>query len=262
MERGVGYVKNNALKGRVFSSLSEQNEYLIKWEQNVADTRIHGTTCQQVKQAFATERSHLLPLPSMLFPCFEESRRSVHRDQHVEVCRAYYSVPCEYVRREVWVRYTTRTVELFNDQWKLLATHVRVERGKRSTNPVHIPQEKISGIERGESWQLRKAGKIGPHAQSWAEAMLRIRGLEGIRVLQGLITLPRKYDLKQIDQGCQRALASESFRLRDLKNFMNQPLLQQTFEFLDEHPLIRNLDSYSTFVPEVFTNEIKPKGDS
>ena len=65
-------------------------------------------TTEQVKQAFVKEKSHLLALPSMLFPCFEEGRRSVHRDQHVEVMSAYYSVPSEYVRREVWVRYTTR----------------------------------------------------------------------------------------------------------------------------------------------------------
>ena len=152
-------MKNNALKGPVFSSITEQNEFLSRWEQNVADTRIHGTTQQQVKQAFAKERSHLLALPSMLFPCFEEGLRSVHRDQHVEVLSAYYPVPSEYVRRHVWVRYTTRTVKIFSGQWELLATHIRVGRGKRSTNSVHIPEEKISGVERGEVWQLRKAGQ-------------------------------------------------------------------------------------------------------
>ena len=261
VERGVGYVKNNALKGRVFSSLADQNGYLKKWEQTVADTRIHGTTQQQVKETFAKEKDHLLALPPTLFPTFEEGRRSVHRDQHVEVCSSYYSVPSEYVRREVWVRYTTRTVKIFSDHWKLLATHVRVGRGKRSTNLLHIPNEKISGIERGEMWQLRKAGKIGPHAKLWAEAMLKIRGIEGVRVLQGLISLPRKYYPKQVDEACQRALALESFHLRDLKKFIDQSLFQQTFDFLDEHPLIRDLDNYSTFVPEVFQNTVSKKGD-
>ena len=39
-ENSVGYVKGNALKGRVFASLAEQNEHLVHWEKTVADTRI------------------------------------------------------------------------------------------------------------------------------------------------------------------------------------------------------------------------------
>lgn len=34
-----------------------------------------------------------------------EARRSVHRDAHVEVAKAYYSVPPEFVGRRVWVRW-------------------------------------------------------------------------------------------------------------------------------------------------------------
>ena len=48
IERGIGYVKGNALKGHVFASLDEQNQHLLHWEQTVADTRMHGTIRQQV----------------------------------------------------------------------------------------------------------------------------------------------------------------------------------------------------------------------
>jgi transposase len=44
IESGIKYVKNNALKGRTFSSLAEEKIFLADWETNVADTRIHGTT--------------------------------------------------------------------------------------------------------------------------------------------------------------------------------------------------------------------------
>src|SRR2546428_81295 len=36
VERGIGYVKGNALKGRTFDSLEEQNQFLTEWEANVA----------------------------------------------------------------------------------------------------------------------------------------------------------------------------------------------------------------------------------
>ena len=53
------------LKGRSFQSLAEQNAFLDHWEKSVADTRIHGTTRQQVRAHFLTvEKPRLLPLPA------------------------------------------------------------------------------------------------------------------------------------------------------------------------------------------------------
>jgi len=94
VERGVDYVQENALKGKRFSSLVEQNRHLLDWETQVADTRIHGTTRRQVRRAFEdVEQAALLPLPLERFPCFTEVRRKVNRDGHVEVDKAYYTHP-------------------------------------------------------------------------------------------------------------------------------------------------------------------------
>ena len=98
IESGVDYVKSNALKGHSFSSLEEENQHLLTWETTVADLRIHGTIRQQVGKLFAdVERAALQPLPVERFPFFHEGQRAVHRDGHVEVEKAYYSVPPEYL---------------------------------------------------------------------------------------------------------------------------------------------------------------------
>ena len=52
VEKGIDYVQDNALKGRRFASLEEQNRFLLDWELTVADTRIHGTTRRPGRQAF------------------------------------------------------------------------------------------------------------------------------------------------------------------------------------------------------------------
>ena len=86
IESGVKYVKRNALKARQFASLEEENEFLLRWETTVADTRIHGTTKQQVGKLFeSVERAALSPLPLERFPFFHERQRTVHRDGHVQV---------------------------------------------------------------------------------------------------------------------------------------------------------------------------------
>src|SRR6266513_1578351 len=117
VEAGVKYAQNNPLKGRQFESLSAQNLFLTEWESGVADTRIHGTTRQQVIKLFnEAEQPKLLPLPAGLFPVFEEAPRAVHRDGYVEVRRAYYSVPPEYVGRQVWARWESRVVRIYNQR--------------------------------------------------------------------------------------------------------------------------------------------------
>lgn len=106
VERGVGYAQSNALRGRTFSSLAEQNRFLSEWESTVADTRIHGTTRKQVGRMFMElEKPALAPLPPGRFPCFSEAQRIVNRDGHVEVAKAYYSAPPEFVGRTVWARW-------------------------------------------------------------------------------------------------------------------------------------------------------------
>ena len=141
VEAGVKYAQNNAVKGRSFESLAAQNTHLSDWEKNVADTRIHGTTRQQVGQFFeAVERPALQPLPAGLFPVFEEALRSVHRDGYVEFQKAYYSAPPEYVGRQVWVRQEARLLRLYNTRREQIALHALAEPGKFTTDPAASAQ--------------------------------------------------------------------------------------------------------------------------
>lgn len=111
VEGGVKYVKNNALKGRTFKSLAEENEHLRHWERQVADTRIHGTTKRQVGTFFAeAEKTALMPLPLEAFPLYHEAKRTVQRDGYVAVDKAFYSAPPEYVGQHIWARWDGRLV--------------------------------------------------------------------------------------------------------------------------------------------------------
>jgi transposase len=257
IERGVDYVQQNALKGRLFASLDEQNRFLLDWEQNVADTRIHGTTRQQVAARFAAERPALQQLPLERFPCFQEARRVVHRDGHVEVGRAYYSVPPEYLARQVWVRWDGRLVRVFNDKLEQIAMHGRHEPGRFSTHSQHISGAKISGVERGAAWLLGQVRRLGPHSLRWAEAMIEARGVEGVRVLQGLLNLAHRHPCAAIERACDIALSHSSYRLRTLRSLIEREApRQEQLPFLEEHALIRPLSDYSQFVHDAFQKEV------
>jgi len=250
VEAGIKYVQSNGLKGRKFASLDEQQRHLADWEQSVADTRIHGTTKQQVLKVFQeVERSALLPLPRERFANFHEARRKVNRDGHVEVAKAYYSVPPEYLGREVWARWDARLVRIFNGRWEQIAVHVRHEPGRFSTHGPHLAKEKISGLERGANYLLGKVSATGPQTQHWAEAMLTARGIEGTRVLQGLLALTKKHSSETLEKACEIAFSHGCFRLRTIRQLLQRETAkQQPLPFLDEHPLIRPLDDYAQIV--------------
>lgn len=253
IESGIKYVKNNGLKNRTFESLAAQNEHLAHWESRVADLRIHGTTKKQVRHVFETiERPALLPLPAERFPNFQEAQRVVHRDGHVEVAKAYYSVPPEYVGRTVWVRWDSRIVRVFNDQFKQLAIHARHEAGRFSTDSTHLSSKKISGVERGATELLRRARLIGPQTGRWAESMLKGRGIEGVRVLVGLLALSRKHLSSTIERACEQASRHGKYRLRELRALLQQPTEQIQMEFMEEHPVIRGMHDYGVLVDVSF----------
>ena len=252
VESGIKYVKNNALKGRHFASLAEHNEFLARWERQVADTRIHGTTRQQVGRHFKeVEQPALLPLREERFPFYHEGRRKVNRDGHIEVDRAYYSVPPEYLGYEVWVRWDSRLVRIYNDRLKQIAVHARALPGKFHTDRKHLGDAKISSIERGVEYMLEKAGRIGEDAGKWARSMISVRGIEGVRVLQGFLSLARKHPANVINKAGRAALDAGCFRLKPLrqlcKNFTES---DNELSFDDNHPIIRPLSEYQRLLQE------------
>lgn len=250
VEASVKYVQNNGLKGHTFATLEAQRQHLLHWERTVADTRIHGTTKQQVLKVFEeVERPALLPLPHERFANFREAKRKVNRDGHIEVAKAYYSVPPEYLCREVWARWDARLVRIFNCRWEQIAIHVRHEPGRFSTQGQHLPKEKINGVERGAEYLLNKVSFVGEQSHQWAQAMLHARGIEGTRVLQGLLALSQKHSSQTLEKACEIAMSHGCYRLRTIRQLLQrQGDLQEPLPFLDEHPLIRPLDDYAAVV--------------
>lgn len=248
IEAGIKYVQDNALKGRTFPTLAAENAHLLHWETQVADLRIHGTTKKQVRQLFELEKGALLPLPAERFGFFSEDQRLVHRDGHIEVDKRYYSVPPEFMGHAVWVRWDSRLVRIFNRHFEQIAVHPRDGLAPFSTLPQHLASRKIALVEHGATDLLRRARRIGPQTGRWAEAMLNERGIEGVRVLVGLLSLVRQHSAPAVERACELACAHGAFRLRALRTLLKDPVIQNEFEFMAEHPLIRNLHDYGALV--------------
>lgn len=258
IERGIGYVKDNALKGHVFTSIADQNRHLLQWESQVADQRIHGTTRQQVNKVFEeVEKPALLPLPATRFELFSEALRHVNRDGHVQIKRAYYSAPPEYLGQDLWARWDGRIVRLFNRRLEQVAVHVQQEPGRFATASEHILPEKISRIENGTAWMLERVERFGPGASEWARACLQSRGIEAVRVLMGLLSLANKHPWATVDDACRIAHGHGSYRLRCVRKLIEQrpedQQVQTMMPFITEHPIIRPVDEYGQWIKQALS---------
>lgn len=256
VENSVKYVKANALAGRKFSALAELNQFLLHWEKTVADVRIHGTTKRQVAELFHLEKPFLKPLPNSLFPCFEEAPRTVHRDGHVEVAKAFYHVPPEYLQRDVWVRFDTREVRIFiqdkQGALKQIQMHRRLQPGQ-FTNARGIGGGSGS-LQANLDYWLKRACNLGSSCEHWARAVVAHRGIEAMRTLMGLVALTDHHSFATVNRACDRARAKGTWRLRDLRALLAAKEIQTQIIFEEHHPLVRRLNEYGLFVQQQTQN--------
>ena len=104
-ERGVGYVKRNAIAGHAFTSWAAMEAHLAWWMREIADVREHGTTGEAPIARFHREEAAALrPLEGR--PPFRQVRdliRRVSSDCCVEVDTNAYSVPWRLIGETVRV---------------------------------------------------------------------------------------------------------------------------------------------------------------
>jgi transposase len=104
-ERGVSYVKHNAIAGRRFDNWAALEGHLDGWMREIADRRLHGTTGEAPIARFTREEAAALrPLDGR--PPFDPMRELIRRvktDATVEVDTNSYSVPWRLIGETVAV---------------------------------------------------------------------------------------------------------------------------------------------------------------
>ena len=103
-ERGVGYVKKNAIAGRRFESWAALEAHLDRWMREVADQRVHGTTGVAPAERFAQEAGALRPLGARApFGQLRDLVRKVQADCAIDLDTNSYSVPWRLIGESVQV---------------------------------------------------------------------------------------------------------------------------------------------------------------
>jgi hypothetical protein len=142
VESSVGHAQRTPLKGLRFEAIEPGQEYLDRWEENWADTRIHGTTKRQVSAMFSEERPHLGALPAEPFRYYQYGTRTIHLDGCFEIGGAYYRAPPGLLGRLVQVQWDERCVRLIHPTThKLVREYPLERRGHHQSPPEFLPRK-------------------------------------------------------------------------------------------------------------------------
>jgi len=246
-ERGGGYLKDNALKGRRFDSLEELDTFLKRWNRTIARVRIHGTTRKQVYTHFLeVEKPALKSVPAERFSLFEVGSRTVHPDGYVEVARAFYSVPDRLLGEDVRVYWDDRLVRIYHNG-QCVGVYTRAPAGTFKSLDEHRPAHKPARQQAYQANLLAKAEHIGPRALSWAKGAVEERDVRAYRLLQGMISLTRKHPGERVDWACGVALERRLFRYKPLHRLVEQAAARTPCPspLTQTHDIIRNLKDYA-----------------
>jgi transposase len=211
VERTVHFVRNSFFAGEDFVDLADAQRRAELWCAGRAGLRAHGTTQCRPAELFALEEQpHLLAAPTAVYDVPIYVTAKVHRDHHIEVAKAIYSIPGDLVGCRVEVR-ADRQVVRVTYRGAVIKVHPRTGPGGRVTDPADLPSEKTAYALRDLNALQRMAAKEGPAIGAYAAAVLdHPLPWTKMRQVYALLGLVKRWGPGPVEAACVRALDAEA----------------------------------------------------
>jgi transposase len=213
------------LRNRRFFSLGELNEAIAELLEELNRKPFQKLEGCRLSRFEERDKPLLSALPVRPYRFAEWKQAKVHPDYHIEVQRAYYSVPYRLIGQRVDVRLSSHSVEIFH-RGKPVASHARANaRGRRATANDHRPPQHAAVIAQSMERVLKQARRIGPATAEVLEhqAAHRKHPEETLRSAQGILRLGSDFSPEQLEQACSRALEIQSYSYRTVRTLLQTP---------------------------------------
>jgi len=211
VEGTVGLVSTSilaAIRNQKFFALRELNE-VIRERLHILNHKPFHNKDGSRALLFSEERASLLPLPKNAYEMASWKTAKVSFNYHIEVDGRYYSVPYEYIKRQVDVRVTRNVIEIFYERTRI-CSHVRLydRQNRYSTQEDHMPPNHQQYVQWNGDRFRKWAAKIGPQTARVVESILTGYKVEqqGYRACMALLKLSDSYTSERLEAACDKAL--------------------------------------------------------
>lgn len=229
VESAVRYVKSNFFKGRGGSDVDEVATQLVRWLDEIANVRVHGTTRRRpFDMLVEEERAALRPLPPRPYELVLWHQATIHADCHVAFDGRLYSVPWTLRRDgqqvQVWLRATPTRVSIYAAEQRV-ADHDRRGRSPRSTIEAHLPEERAPWRHRSQAYWQERADRIAPEVGTYVRGLFAVDdALNMLRVVQATVTHLETFPRERAVGACERAHHYGVRSYGAIKNILRQGL--------------------------------------
>lgn len=243
-----------ALRKRTFFSLADLNQAITELLDRLNHRPFRKLQGSRAERFEKIDRPALRPLPAETYQFAEWKKARVNIDYHIEVERHYYSVPYALIHRELDVRYTAMTVEIFH-RGQRVASHARAYKiGGHTTIDAHRPKSHQRYLEWTPERVVRWASTIGPFTAALIDQILQSRRHpeQGFRSCLGILRLGKTYGSERLEAAATRACNLRACSYQSVKSILHTGLDRQLAlepppdRAPIEHANIRGTDYFNT----------------
>lgn len=240
------------LRHQRFFSLGELNQAIAILRERLNARAFRKLPGSRASLFETLDRPAMQPLPAERYVFAEWKRARVHIDYHIEVAGHYYSVPYQWVGKQVEVRVTANTIEAFH-RGSRLASHVRsAARGRHTTVASHMPTAHREYAEWTPPRLVAWAEQTGPATAKLIAHIMASRAhpQQGFRSCLGIMRLGKTYGKERLEAACVRALSLGASSYRSLESILRQGLDRQALRASSgsadviQHDNVRGRDYY------------------
>jgi transposase len=170
----------------------------------------------------------LKSLPEQAYEYAVWKKARVNIDYHVAFDKHYYSVPHTLKEKDVYVRATQATVEIFCNRERIASHRRSRAKGRHTTVSEHMPPAHQKYAEWSPERITRWAQTIGTHTAQVVQALLASRKhpQQAYRSCLGLLRLGDRYGKDRLEAACRRALPAGIHTYKGVKNILDAKLDQ------------------------------------
>jgi transposase len=249
VENGVQQIERHILaklRNRVFLSLQELNQTIRPLLDELNSRPFQKLPGSRLSQFNALEKPALKPLPLFRYEYAEWKKVKAGFNYHIELDKHFYSIPFTLVKKELHVRYNTRTVEVFYQNARI-ASHVRsyVAHGY-TTASQHMPQSHQHHTQWTPERIIAWARKIGQATAQFIEAVMAARShpQQGFRSCVGIIRLAKSYGNDRLELACQRALHIGAYSYKSVESILKNKLDKRPLPSASREEVMPNSHEY------------------
>jgi len=230
------------LRDKVFYSIKDLNSEIFRLLEEYNNKPMQRIKLSRTELFKEVEKSVLKPLPLNLFDFRMYAKLTVAFNYHIFLSKDkhYYSVPFQYIKKKVEVRYNDNDVEIYYDNVRIACHKRSYKPNGYTTNAEHMPQNHNFYASWSPDKFLSWAEKIGTDTKALINSIFESKEHpeQAFKVSLGILNLSKEYGNDKLNKACKKASYYDATTLKFVKNtLLNNSLEIESKDLFEKLPV-------------------------